>query len=83
MVLSTQQMSSHYKLAHHALNLTVGCNPIERVESTKLLGVSIHSNLKWNQHIKQLASSCYGTLAMLKKIKNFSNYMLRKHLLNR
>ena len=80
MVLSTQQMSSHHRLADRALNLTVGGNPLERVESTKLLGVNIHSNLKWDEHIKQLATSCYGTLATLKKIKNFTNYKLRKHL---
>ena len=80
MVLSTQQMSSHHKLADCALNLTVGDNSLERVESRKLLGVNIHSNLKWDDHIKHLAASCYGTLATLKKVKNFTNYKLRKHL---
>ena len=63
MVLSTQQMSSHHKLVDRALNFTVGDNSLERVESTKLLGVNIHSNLKWNKH---LAASCHGTLATLK-----------------
>ena len=80
MVLSTQQMSSHHKLADCALNLTVGDNSLKRVESTKLLGVNIHSNLKWDDRIKHLAASCYGTLATLKKVKNFTNYKLRKHL---
>ena len=59
----------------------MGDNSLERVESTKLLGVIIHCNLKWDDHIKHLAASCYGTLATLKKkIKNFTNYKLRKHL---
>ena len=80
MVLSTQKMSSHHKLADCALNLTVGDNSLKRVESTKLLGVNIHSNLKWDDRIKHLAASCYGTLATLKKVKNFTNYKLRKHL---
>ena len=82
MVLSIQQMSSHHKLADCALNLTVGDNCLKRVESTKLLGVNIHvhSNLKWDDRIKHLAASCYGTLATLKKVKNFTNYKLRKHL---
>ena len=80
MVLFTQQMSSHHKLADCARNLTVGDNSLKRVESTKLLGVNIHSNLKWDDRIKHLAASCYGTLATLKKIKNFTNYRLRKHL---
>ena len=80
MVLFTQQTSSHHKLADRALKLTVWDNSLERVESIKLLGVDIHSNLKWDNHIKHLAASCYGTLATLKKIKNFTNYRLRKHL---
>ena len=36
--------------------------------------------LKWDDHVKHLASSCYGVLAVLRKIKNFTNYHLRKHL---
>ena len=56
MVLSTQQMSSHHKLADRALNLTVGDNSLERVESTKLLGVNINNSLKWDDHIKYLGA---------------------------
>ena len=36
--------------------------------------------LKWDDHVKHLVSSCYGVLAALRKIKNFTNYHLRKHL---
>ena len=36
--------------------------------------------LKWENHIKHLASSCYGVLAELRKIKNFTNSHLRKNL---
>ena len=77
MVLSTQQMSSHHKLIDRALNLTVGDNSLEGVESTKFLGVTIHSNLKWDDHIKHLAASWYGTLGTLKKILYFTKYKLR------
>ena len=34
----------------------------------------------FNEHVKNLASSCYTTLASLTKIKHFTLYMLRKHL---
>ena len=37
-------------------------------------------NLKWDDHVKHLASSCYGVLVALRRIKNFTNYHLRKHL---
>ena len=36
--------------------------------------------LKWDDHVKDLASSCYGVIAALRKIKNFTNYHLKKHL---
>ena len=36
--------------------------------------------LKRDDHVKHLASSCYGVLAVLRKIKNSTNYHLRKHL---
>ena len=65
MVLFTQQMSSHHKLADRALKLTVRDNSL--IESTKLHGVDIHSNLQWDNHIKHLAASCYGTLGTLEK----------------
>ena len=78
-LLSTKQMSSHHKFVDGTLNLTVGGNPLERDESTKKLGVHIHSNLKWVEYIKQLAICYYGSLATLKKMKNFTNYKLRKH----
>ena len=33
-----------------------------------------------DEHVKNLASSCYATLASLRKIKHFSPYKLRRHL---
>ena len=36
--------------------------------------------LKWDDHVRHLASSFYGVLAALRKIKNFTNNHLRKHL---
>ena len=54
--------------------------PLERVHSIKLLGVHMTDTLKWDDHVKHLASSCYGVLVALRKIKNFTNYHLRKYL---
>ena len=54
--------------------------PQMSVHSIKLLEVHMTDTLKWDDHVKHLASSCYGVLAALRKIKNFTNYHLRKHL---
>ena len=53
---------------------------LEQVKSTKLLGMYLKENLKWDVLVKHLASTCYGTLANLRKIKNFTTFTLRKHL---
>ena len=79
MLFSTPQMSSYHSLAERPIHLSVGDKPLERVHSIKLLGVHMIDTLKWNDHVKHLASSCYGVLAALRKIKNFTNYHLRKH----
>ena len=80
MLFSTSQMSSYHSLAERPIHLSVGDKPLERVHSIKLLGVHMTDNLKWDDNIKHLASSCYGILAALRKTKNFANYHLRKYL---
>ena len=74
-------MSSSHSLAERPIHLSVGDKPLERVHPIiKLLGVHMTDTLKWDDHVKHLASSCYGVLAALRKIKKFTNYHLRKHL---
>ena len=64
-------------MAERLIHLSVGDKPLERVHSIKLLGLHMTDTLKWGDHVKHLASSCYGLLVALRKIKN---YHLRKHL---
>ena len=40
--------------------------------TTKLLGTHIDHHLKWKENVKQVSASCYRTLAILKKLRNFS-----------
>ena len=37
-------------------------------------------NLTWNNHVAQLLTSCYGSIAMLKKLRRFTPYNIRKQL---
>ena len=80
MLFTTSQMSTYHSLSSRPLQLAVEEKVLERVKSTKLLGVHLNENLKWDAHVKHLASTCYGTLANLRKIKNFTTFTLRKHL---
>lgn len=80
MVLSTQQLSACHSISSHQTSLMVDGKPLERIQTTKLLGLQINENLTWNDHIKYLSCTCYSTLATLKKIKNFTPFHLRKQL---
>ena len=65
MLFTTPQMSSYHSLAEHPIHLSVGDKPLERVHSIKLLEVHMTDTLKWDDHVKHPASSCYGVLATL------------------
>ena len=79
-MFSTRQMFTRRNLLSFPLLLSTIGKDLERVKNTKLLGVHLNENLFCDEHVKNLASSCYTTLASLTKIKHFTPYMLRKHL---
>ena len=43
-----------------------------------MYGAHTTDNLKWDNHVNHLASSCYGVLAALRKIKKLTNHHLKK-----
>ena len=47
---------------------------------SKLLGVHFHQHLNWDEHVQATCKSCYGTIQIIRKLKNFAGYRLRKHL---
>ena len=53
------------------LSFPVNCQgvPLERVQTTKLFGVHIDEHMTWNAHITKTLASCFGTLAVLRKLK--------------
>ena len=79
-LISTSQMAPVHSLGNLELRLEISGNPLERINVTKLLEVHIDSNLKWEFHISSILKSCYATLRTLRKIRNFTNFKLRKHL---
>ncbi len=80
MMLSTAQLSSSHSLYDASLDIEINGTPIERVNSTKLLGSYIHEHLKWEENVKNVASTCYSTLATLRKLKNSLPLNIRKNL---
>ena len=79
MLLSTRQMSRVHGLDTNRPPVSISSNILEYVVC-KLLGVYFHENLKWDEQVKAICKSCYGTIRILKKIKNFTDFKLRKQL---
>jgi len=80
MLITTKQMSSKHSLDSVTLGLSISGVNLEREAVSTLLGVHLDSNLKWDSHINNLLKSCYGTLRTLRKLKNFTDFKLRKYL---
>ncbi|CAB4035902.1 Hypothetical predicted protein [Paramuricea clavata] len=68
MMLSTMQMSTVHSLEEHSANIICREEPLEKLSSTRLLGVQLDQNLSWREHMN-LLSSCYVTLSVLKAEK--------------
>ena len=80
MVLSTKQLSSARALEDLHMKIAVNNENIERVSSAKLLGTYINQHLKWEDNVEYICTSCYATLAMLRKVKNLLPFHIRKNL---
>ena len=80
MVLSTNQLARVHDLNNQTIQLEISNRQWERVSQTKLIGVKFQENLKWNDHVKDVANGSYGVLRPLCKLKHFTNLNLRKRL---
>ena len=60
--------------------LEISNRQLERVSKTKLLKVKFQGNLKWNNHVKDIAIASYGVLRTLQKLKHFTDFHLLKRL---
>ena len=80
MLFSTRQMSQVHGL--HATSVMLTCNgeSLERVPTSRLLGISFNEHLTWNDHITSLLSLCYSALSMIKKLRNLAPFCVRKLL---
>ena len=56
-------MSRLHGLQDAAVQLTCNGETLERVQSIKLLGVTMDEHFSWIEHVKALLSSCYGVCA--------------------
>ena len=71
-----QRSSSLVRDISQTDSLSLGGVPIEKVESAKLLGVTISANISWDSHIKNIIAACNASLVSVYKamIQPFMEY---------
>ena len=78
LLISTAQKSCLLNLDNLKLNVNCQGEPLERVQSTRLLGVLFDEHVTWNEHITKLLALCHGALSVLRKLKNLTPFHVRK-----
>ena len=81
MLFSTCKMSQHHQLYNND-TLKISCNNqiIERIQQDKLLGVVIDEHFELYTHVGNIFKNGYSALKILKKLKRYTSYQTRKHL---
>ena len=55
----------------HEINVFVGNDQIERVNSSKSLGLKIDENLTWKRHIDEISKKVSAAISALKRIRSY------------
>ena len=78
MICASKHLYHRNKLNAKSVSLLLGNDNLVLDENPRLLGVHLDKNLDWTSHLQKLLSSCYGKIAVLRKLKNFTTSKLRK-----
>ena len=60
--------------------ITTNNKPVKREHFLKVLGVTFHENLCWNNHVQTIIADCYSTLRTLRGIRRLTNFNTHKTL---
>ena len=55
-----------------ALDIKINETPIERVETFNFLGITIHENLSWKEHLNVISKKVSKIIGMFRRIKSFT-----------
>ena len=80
MLITTRQMSRVYDLGDYTPPLFLKNKIVDRVDRFRLLGTLLSEDLKWTEHVNNVTSSCFGVLAVLRKVKNMTPQETKKSL---
>ena len=77
MILGTSCMTSKVQ---NDLNITLNNTDLEKVTSTKFLGVIIDENLSWKNHINCTSKTISKNIGVINKLKHFIPYSILRTL---
>ena len=80
MLVPTSQISRYHSLDRKEIDIKRNGKALERVNVTILIGIHFDSHLDWKEHVTKLLSSCYGVLAVLRKIHHLAPLNVAKQL---
>ena len=76
----SKQLHNRHHLSNISVSLSMGEKLLDKESNPRLLGIYLDKHLDWSNHLQEIISSCYGKLSVLKKLKNFTTFKLRKQL---
>ena len=79
-ICSSKQLHNRHHLSNLSVSLSMGEKLLDLESNPRLLGIYLDKNLDWSNHLQEIISSCYGKLSVLRKLKNFTTFKLRKQL---
>ena len=81
MVISSRQMAQYHQLdSFNKVNIKCDNENTERVKECKLLGIILDEHFELHPHVNKILKDGYSTLRILKLLKCYAPYYIRKQL---
>ena len=79
-ICSSKKLHDRHHLSDISVSLSMGEMLLDLESNPRLLGIYLDKHLDWSNQLQEIISSCYGKISVLKKLKNFTTFKLRKQL---
>ena len=73
MICASKHICHRNKLNEKSASLLLGNNNLALDENPRLLGVYLDKNRDWTSHLQKLLSSCFGKIAVFRKLKTLQH----------
>ena len=79
MAISSRQIAQYHQLdSSNKVNIKCDNENIERVKEYKQLGITLDEHFELHSHVNKILKDSYSTLRILKLLKRYAPYYIRK-----